>query len=88
MAGQRGLFDPEEDDDGSYVQTARTSGTASVGGGAAAQSFGGGGGGGQLTMLSMYTGSRRRGAYREWRKEVTAFMCAFQIPPEQQAPRI
>ena len=41
-----------------------------------------------MTMLAMYTGSRRRGAYREWRKEVTAFMCAFQIPPEQQAPRI
>ena len=39
-------------------------------------------------MLNMYNGSRRRGAYREWRKEVTAFMMAFQIPKEQQAPRV
>ena len=41
-----------------------------------------------MTMLNLYNGSRRRGAYREWRKEVTAFMMAFQVPKEQQAPRV
>ena len=39
-------------------------------------------------MLNLYNGTRRRGAYREWRKEVTAFMMAFQVPKEQQAPRV
>ena len=86
----RGLFDPEDDADiYGATQTVASAATASVAGGQPANhGFGGGGGGGQLHMLNLYNGSRRRGAYREWRKEVTAFMMAFQVPKEQQAPRV
>ena len=87
----RGLFDPEDDAD-SYgaTQTVASAATASVAGGQPANHGfgGGGGGGGQLHMLNLYNGTRRRGAYREWRKEVTDFMMAFQVPKEQQAPRV
>ena len=41
-----------------------------------------------MSMLNLYNGSRRRGAYKDWRREVTAFMMAFQVPKEQQAPRV
>ena len=84
----RGLFDPEEDADiYGATQTVASAATASVAGGQPAN-HGFGGGGGQLSMLNLYNGSRRRGAYKDWRREVTAFMMASQVPKEQQAPRV
>ena len=45
-------------------------------------------GGNALGQLSVYTGSRRKDAYKSWRKEVAAFRLAFQVPDEQMGPRV
>ena len=84
----RGSFGDEYDETGSYGFPATSVATASAAGVPTTSMGFGGGGGGQLSMLNMYNGSRRRGAYRDWRREVTAFMMAFQVPKEQQAPRV
>ena len=89
MALRGGGFGGEDDDgSGSYGFPATSAATASAAGVQTTSMGFGGGGGGQLSMLNMYNGSRRRGAYRDWRREVTAFMMAFQVPKEQQAPRV
>ena len=48
----------------------------------------GGGGQNNFGMLTMYSGSRKRGVYREWRREVTAYVLVFQVPKEQAGPRV
>ena len=92
MAGRRGSgpTEPDDEDGGdSYgIPTMTSAATASAAGSQTAANHGFGGGGGQLSMLNLYNGSRRRGAYKDWRREVTAFMMAFQVPKEQQAPRV
>ena len=45
-------------------------------------------GGNALGQLSSYSGSRKKGAYKEWRKEVLAFTLSFIIPEEQVGPRV
>ena len=36
----------------------------------------------------MYTGSRRRHAYRDWKREVQAYRLAYQVAPEAIGPRV
>ncbi len=42
----------------------------------------------QFGSPSSYNGSRKRTAYRIWRKEVVAFNLAFSLDEEQQGPRV
>ncbi len=63
-----------------------SSASAEAAQGAHSSSFGGGGQN-NFGMLPIYSGSRHRGAFRDWRTEVTAFGVAFQVPKDEGAPR-
>ena len=46
------------------------------------------GGGQAFAALSLYDGSRKKNAYRDWKREVTAFRLAFNVPEAQLGPRV
>ena len=48
----------------------------------------GGGGGNAIGQLSCYSGRRKKGAYKDWRKEVKAFVLGFRVAEDQVGPRV
>ena len=49
---------------------------------------GGGHRGDHFSNLSVYSGSRKKGAYKQWRREVNVFLLAYSVPSEQIGPRL
>ena len=45
-------------------------------------------GGQGIHLLPEYDGSRRKGAYREWRKQVLAYQFGYDVEPKLLAPRV
>ena len=41
-----------------------------------------------MAQLSLFTGSRRKGVYRQWKREVQVYKAAFNVNEEQLAPRV
>ena len=51
-------------------------------------SHGPGGGGQGIHLLPEYDGSRKKGAYKEWKKQVLAYQFGYEVEPKLLAPRI
>ena len=78
----------EQSDYGGYggYSGYRGGGRSSGGGGASSGAAAGGGGG--VNFLPEYAGSRKKNAYKEWKRTVEAYRYAFDVPAKNLAPRV
>ena len=48
----------------------------------------GAGGGQGIHLLPEYDGTRRKGMYREWKRQVLAYQFGYDVEPKMLAPRV